>query len=257
LSWGVEGTEDADGAPTVQEVYAVSAAHVARQAGAITINTENSVDIVEVGPSEWLYSVDYDVALYSFPIDDIHHGKYITQGMVRSRESMADLNVGVGDDVFMIGRFINKEGKRRNTPVARFGAIAMMPNPEDPVGFEVGMPQPAFLVECRSIGGFSGAPVFVDFSGRHIDELIGSNGLPDAVLLGVDLGHLSYPQGIPSGPRQMWSAGLAVVLPVWHLRDLLLSSEAVEQRKETLVKYNEVQRRRKLADPDSSAEGLS
>jgi hypothetical protein len=49
------------------------------------------------------------------------------------------------------------EGRQKNSPTARFGNIAQMPN--EPViikRFE----QECFLVEARSIGGYSGSPVF-------------------------------------------------------------------------------------------------
>ena len=41
---------------------------------------------------------------------------------------MNDLNMGVGDEVFMLGRFISHSGIQKNQPLARFGNIALMPD---------------------------------------------------------------------------------------------------------------------------------
>jgi hypothetical protein len=64
---------------------------------------------------------------------------------------MDQLNIGVGDEVFMIGRFISHQGLNRSQPLARFGNIAMMPGERvrDGRGFDV----EAFLVEMRSLSG--------------------------------------------------------------------------------------------------------
>src|SRR6266852_9284872 len=64
---------------------------------------------------------------------------------------------------FFYGRFISHDGKQRNRPVMRFGNISMLPDQDAPVG--VGdHDQLAFLVECRSLGGFSGSSAFVKLS---------------------------------------------------------------------------------------------
>jgi hypothetical protein len=69
-----------------------------------------------------------------------------------------ELRIGLGDDLFMVGRFINHDGKERNIPVLRFGTIAMMP--EEPIVAD-NKEQDSFLIEIRTIPGFSGSPVFV------------------------------------------------------------------------------------------------
>jgi hypothetical protein len=77
---------------------------------------------------------------------------------------------------------------KRTPPTARFGNIAQMPN--EPViikRFE----QDCFLVEARSIGGFSGSPVF-----WHVLPFAGGAYRPKGnlqlgpLLLGVELGYI-------------------------------------------------------------------
>ncbi len=70
-----------------------------------------------------------------------------------------ELNAGVGDEVVMIGRFVAHDGRVRNAALARFGNIAMMPG--EPVTDGRGMKVEAFLVEMRSLSGFSGSPAFI------------------------------------------------------------------------------------------------
>lgn len=73
-------------------------------------------------------------------------------------ERIKELNMGVGDDVIMVGRFVGHTGKENDQPVARFGNIAMMPGK---VLDGRGLTVEAYLVEMRSLSGFSGSPVFV------------------------------------------------------------------------------------------------
>lgn len=59
-------------------------------------------------------------------------------------------DIGIGDDLFMVGRQIGREGMVGNTPVVRFGCISQMPG--DPIvflGSYLG-PQTAYLAEMRS-----------------------------------------------------------------------------------------------------------
>jgi hypothetical protein len=69
------------------------------------------------------------------------------------------LGVGPGDEVFMVGRFVSREGKEKNTPAVRFGSLAMVPR--ESFGEEQVSSGEHFLVNCRSIFGYSGSPVFV------------------------------------------------------------------------------------------------
>lgn len=78
--------------------------------------------------------------------------------MFATEQLIKDKDIGIGDEVFLTGLFYNHHGKRRNTPIVRVGNIAAMP--EEKVHSRIGFID-AYLVECRSIGGLSGSPVFV------------------------------------------------------------------------------------------------
>jgi hypothetical protein len=75
-----------------------------------------------------------------------------TDGVVK------EVEINIGDDVFLTGLFHRHTGTRRNIPIVRAGIIAAML--EEPVKTGLGETE-AFLIEARSIGGLSGSPVFV------------------------------------------------------------------------------------------------
>lgn len=74
---------------------------------------------------------------------------------------LKEFSIWPGDEIFMIGRLVNQAGWQRNTPVVRFGNLSMLPNPHEPISMEPYGEHEAFLVECRSLSGFSGSPVFL------------------------------------------------------------------------------------------------
>ena len=159
-----------------------------------------------------------------------------------SKHDAARLGVGVGDDVFVVGRFINHEGVQKNSPTARFGCIAQMP--KEPVKVK-GFDQECFLVEARSIGGFSGSPVF-----WHVLPFAGGAYRPKTnvqigpLLLGVELGYIydwtpvCDAAGRPTNPAKpdqqqvQVNSGMMIVIPAWKLTDLLNEDSIVAKRKE-------------------------
>jgi hypothetical protein len=70
-------------------------------------------------------------------------------------------DVGIGDEVFLTGLFLNHKGRTRNIPIVRMGNIVAMR--EEKVKTQLGFID-AYLVESRSVGGLSGSPVFVRFN---------------------------------------------------------------------------------------------
>ena len=75
----------------------------------------------------------------------------------------AQYQLTAGDDVFVIGMFGTYVGRERAEPIMRRGYIATVP--AGPVRVKLGHDTfgyaNAFLCELTSIGGQSGAPVFI------------------------------------------------------------------------------------------------
>ena len=141
---------------------------------------------------------------------------------------MVELNMGVGDEIFMLGRFLSREAVQLTQPLARFGSIAMMPGEfvRDGRGLEV----EAFLVEMRSLSGFSGSPVFVymgpgTYRGNgtmmpFYSETIG--------LVGVDTGHKATTSPVEcrtvaddTGLFVALNSGVSIVAPVWRIAETI------------------------------------
>lgn len=131
--------------------------------------------------------------------------------------------IGPGDEVAVVGLFVNHFGSERNIPIVRVGNIAAMP--EEPVQSAVG-PMDAYLIEARSIGGLSGSPVFVntvlDRSEDSSSILLAGSLLGSHLwLLGIMHGHWDapvpdqdalLPSDGPRGPSTV-NMGIAMVTP--------------------------------------------
>jgi hypothetical protein len=158
-----------------------------------------------------------------------------------ARNEMPFHTLGPGDEVYMVGRLLYR-GVQRNLPVVHTGVIAMMPL--EPLERDDGFLQESFIVECRSIGGFSGSPVFVR---RRRDELPDISfphpGPPSDYrqwLLGVNWCHLHEhlervytvkKDELKTTRYQVKSnSGFAGVIPAWKLRDLIDSDSVREMR---------------------------
>jgi hypothetical protein len=149
--------------------YGVTNWHVACKKGfsVIRLNKKDGgTDPIELGPEDWHFLPGkHDVAVAPLSLDDeIHDVSSIStrQFMERPIEhAMHRHEIGVGDDVFMIGLFIDHNGLATNVPSARFGNISMLPSPkaiiEQPTGYE----GQSYVVDMHSRTGFSGSPVYV------------------------------------------------------------------------------------------------
>jgi hypothetical protein len=203
---------------------------------------------VHVPPDEWTVGPDGDdfaVAMLRLP----SHVQHLQMGLNDwglTKQAAADLNVGPGDEVYMVGRFIGHGGRVTNNPVARFGSIALMPNIMEPVRDGRGKDVEAYLVEMRSHSGFSGSPVFLMIPQHSFRGVIGDTSLEDNQtkfrLLGIDTGHMTENAPVQvKDERGMWqnvprhrvamNTDMAIVTPIWKVVDLLEREDMIEQRR--------------------------
>jgi hypothetical protein len=228
-------------------MYIVTNSHVIREgkASAIRLNTrDKSLGIIDGTASGWIHHPDGDdlaVLPISLEYERIK-AKGITPDWFVTKEKIERYKIGPGDEAFMVGRFINHEGKQQNLPAIRFGNLSMLPF--EPVRTNRGLLQEAFLVECRSLPGYSGSPVFL--------YPLPSSPIPrEAVppmFLGIDMGHLTDKRPVLdkaellNGKRvpidDNWvvetNTGMSCVIPAWKLLELLYVEELVESRKQVL-----------------------
>jgi len=162
----------------------------------------------------------------------VEHDKYenvlVGPGDLLTEKIAASHDIGLGDDCFIVGRFINHEGKQKNRPSLRFGNIAQMPG--DPLVLDDGSAQEGFLVEARSISGYSGSPVFVEIRPfAHGARPMNSSGRGGPWLLGIDFCHVPVTEKIYSRKTMKESktnfvkgnSGMMGVIPAWRLLEMM------------------------------------
>jgi hypothetical protein len=226
--------------------YIVTNKHVVESGNTVARMTtrDGRRHIIETDEREWRFHPDGDdlaVLMISFDPNKLRFS-HITLKHLLSKHDLMTQGIGIGDDVFVVGRFINHEGKQKNSPTARFGNIAQMPNEPIRVGT---FDQECFLVEARSIGGYSGSPVF-----WHVLPFAGGAYRPKTnvqlgpLLLGVELGYIydwvpvCDAAGRPINPNSSHeqqvqvNSGMMIVVPAWKLIELLNDESLVAKRKE-------------------------
>lgn len=204
-----------------KHIYAVTNAHVVNDDYTIVrLNTEHGTTTLETKKQDWILHPDGDdVAVTRLPVQPSHEYQYFYSDVLLDEIGAKEHGIGPGDDVFMIGRLVAHSGTKRNLPVARFGNIAMLPLENLSNG--LGKSRPHYLVEMRSVSGFSGSPVVVHYT--PVGPTEGFRSPFPSKLLGVDCGHL------PVHEEQL-SAGIAAVVPAWRITELLNLPEVAAQR---------------------------
>ncbi len=237
------------------QVYAVTAKHVIENMPnpVLRLNLVAGVfDCIETNQKRWsgiensygddLATLPLELEPENFRFSFVKIEDFISQA--------ATAAIFPGDEIFMVGRFFSHEGKQQNTPSVRFGNISMMPL--EPITNKYGHLQETFLVEQRSLPGYSGSPVFL-----FIDPTLPRPpmflmpAMPayrrnqhGPFLLGVDWLHLHSHEPLleenkaTGGEKEVspkrWikaHTGMAGVIPAWRLAALLNTEELVMQRK--------------------------
>jgi len=241
-------------------IYAVTNAHLAPQQDsgdsvyARFNRFDGTFEIIELHEGKWHRHPDADdIAICELGLNlERVNQTYVSESMFLTEKLFIDNGIGPGDDVFMIGRFQTIEGKDQNTPTARFGNISQLFAREVKNSF--GLNQLSFIVEMRSLSGYSGSPVFaylMPFYKRDAHPTTEQpnppavNLLPNGVgpwLIGVDWGHLNRFQEVLDQDRKTpevpprWvkeNSGMSMVVPIDRLTDLLQKEELRQHRNET------------------------
>ena len=207
--------------------------------------------ILEFNQSDWVTDLNNDLAVCMLPPDfnpAIVEFSVINRSFAMTEKEFKENNIGPGDEVFYVGRFMGHAGKYENIPSVRFGNISMNPNAREPVVYETTSrhyEQIGFLVEARSRSGYSGSPVF--FLNQHtMHNRRAVLPMFDVRLLGVDWGHLPEKIDITlSGHSTQWQAevhaGMMGVVPSWCLLDFIdTAPRLIEQRRRDDEFYSEI-----------------
>lgn len=223
-----------DSDPARSWIVAITNRHVIEHGNpVIRSNTKDGrTAFYDVPETDWVLHKDQDLAACPIRISETSQ-KFATvsKDSIMTRERAVEWDLGPGDDTFLVGRFIHRDGGQTNVPTVRFGHIAQMPSPvEDP---DSGRQNESFLIETRSIGGYSGSPVLVHkqpFDWRPTLKDVDTKYWGPA-LLGVDWGHSAQTEFVHDGggrETQMYihaNTGLTMAIPGWRLIELLDSPE--------------------------------
>jgi len=263
--------------------YVVTAAHVIEGAGNRSLylraNTDDGFDDIEIHREEWFIHDHSDVAivrvkwtgkkpydLYSIYPEDFVRADFSLQvpsalvagpsGIGQTSATvMQSVQVATGDQVSIIGLFVQHYGQSKSLPIVRTGTIAQMPSV--PVRYRhpggTYSEQPAYLIEIHSHGGLSGSPVYVHRRFTALTQLdvplVGQPGQavpgkiwvqdPDAEFanfLGLVSGHFDIAQtaettgDIYGTITVAINAGIAVITPAEAVRELLWRDDVLEDR---------------------------
>ena len=273
---GFLATVTLEEAPQRQAEYVVTNKHVIKDQShpwsttrVIRLNRKDgTVEYISTTEDQWTcHRYGDDVAVFRLDTGwDALSAASVDISQFVTPQLVADEDIGIGDDTVMVGRFINRDGKQQNTPSARFGNIAMM-NGEAIHSDQLGIDQESFLVETRSLPGYSGSAVLVyspcamnDMSQRRgghpkVTDLFVKNINDNALratcsakgpfLLGIDWCHIprrAVVRATNGDPIQYgWyveeNTGMAGVVPAWKIAEVLNCEELMEARKKEAEEF--------------------
>jgi hypothetical protein len=163
-------------------VWAITARHCIEEVRAsgksmyVRVNAGDSYVDVPTEPDDWHESDEADAACLYWSNADVAPQSAIPLGQLVDEnycyrfgkyafglgEDAQEQAVYLGAEVAFLGLFSQHAGKERNLPVARFGAVARLPQEPITVKRPDGRSEriEGYLVEAMSWGGHSGSPAF-------------------------------------------------------------------------------------------------
>jgi hypothetical protein len=222
----------------------VTAAHVINKVRSESIDgkvwirlnlADGTSRVVATDISAWVIHADKDVAVLSRPLGlPFDHLFYPLSPQLKPPDDLA-----LGDEVLFVGLFSGHPGNVRNVPIVRVGNIAAMPG--EPINLKSWGKMVAYLVEARSIGGLSGAPVFAYFGptrARPGGGVVLAGNRPALHLLGVMHGHFdaSERDGADASDdadekgREVVNMGIGIVVPIEAVIELFNTPSTLESK---------------------------
>lgn len=231
--------------------YGVTNWHVACSEGCSVVRVftkDGRTAILNFGPEDWQFIAGKDdIAAIEIDAGSLNlNTKFLSTEMFVTRQHLEREDITIGEDVFMIGRFMDHDGGLLNVPAARFGHISMLPHGK--ILTPNGARRESFCVDMHSRTGYSGSPVFVyrtpgsDFTTQGLN--FGNRML---MLLGIHWGHFPELWEITEAevnPRHVREAslvmdrrfvkglsGMTCVAPAWGIQELLDIPKFADRRK--------------------------
>jgi|CXWL01.1.fsa_nt_gi hypothetical protein len=229
--------------------YAVTNYHVAvgGNFSVIRLNTKDGdTDILEFQPEDWITDINNcgDLAIAPISLDfNKHSVAPIPTDLIFNKSNLTKLKIGIGDDVFMIGRFVDKDSTTRNSPTARFGHISSTPIPVMQPTKQCG---DSYFLDMHSRSGYSGSPVYLYRTpGTNLSdtlELMTPSKNTILLLLGVHFGQFPEQLAISGrvGETVIGMSGMTLAVPSWNILELLNKDTLVKKRNAEDIKWKKI-----------------
>jgi hypothetical protein len=243
-------------------IYGVTNWHVAvkKKLSVIRLNTvDGRTRTFNFEPKDWVFIPHKDDVAISPLLRNLHGDKekvgLIHVDYLAKDQDISECQIGIGDDVFLLGRFINHDGGVTNQPVARFGHISAMPTLIPQLTRYTGH---SYLIDMNCRTGFSGSPVLVyrtytgNFEETYLTKKPFASKYGFLYLLGIHWGQfpeeleVTYDKNLakscqvilPKGGWVLGWTGMTCVIPAARILDLLNSERFQQERdKEDLKLY--------------------
>lgn len=227
-------------------IYIVTNYHVARdQPRTLRIRArQGSIDFITI--TKW-FTVPGgpDVAVAPVTLNPERHvvEALRSDSWLLTKSEAAEQEIDVGDDVFMVGRFIDHDGGQTNQPSARFGHISMT---DAAIRQVTDCDRGSYVIDMHSRSGYSGSPVFVYrtagsvfskpntlMGGGHLMKLLGIHWgqFPERWdLVSAEVQEAAEAGLITDGQYVSGLSGMTCVVPSWDILDVLNCPQLVEMR---------------------------
>ena len=186
---------------------------------------------IETAQSKILTHTDENVdlaAILQYPDQEIFDYLYIYEDHFADEKVLEEKGIREGSRAFFPGLFSDFDGKYFNEPLLRFGNISLLTKKKTDIS-KRGEPAKLthlYLVECQSLGGFSGSPVFFERERILKDKIYQT---PQIFLGGIMKGHYRDIMEAHGIVREL-NAAMALITPCYLLKELLMTEEAKKQR---------------------------
>ncbi len=212
----------------------------------VRMNTvDGGYDYLNTSLDDWIFhptDPSADVALFSFVPPERFDYLALPENMAITEKHPKHEQINLGDDVLIIGLFVNHFGRQKNIPLIRTGNIAaMLEEPVDTVYGSTDM----YLIESRSIGGLSGSPVFVQHPVIRVEEgqvKYNLDGVKPTYFLGLIHGHFDIKLGmdsfVPDFANQSVNRGIAMVVPAQKILETIHQPKIETIRAEFIKNLN-------------------
>jgi hypothetical protein len=141
----------------------------------VNSKSNNKPHIQSIANDEWYFHQDKRIDICAAPMTPAppsdHEGNdtdvmFLTlPAMALVGDRLQTPGIENGDEVFIPSAFIGRVGEKKNIAIIRTAHVYALP--EEPISF--GSPRlEAYLIETKSLGGTSGAPIFLNMLPSHV-----------------------------------------------------------------------------------------